>query len=216
MERADLRPRRFAVERLGDEPPISDAIEPAAVGPDPDRAGRIAVQLSDGVVREAIRHGVVREATALEVAQAAVGPNPDSAVVVSAQPCHDVADEPVSGGVDRELAVLQSTQPAAVRADPQAVIAAFGERPDLVFLQLLLVAVVERRESHAVEARQATLCADPEIRIAGLKKAENAVLRESLRLPPDLDRMNRRLLCGLACAGAFGQEGDDTEHRRRS
>ena len=120
---------------------------------------------------------------------------------------HDVADEPVSGRVDRELAVLQSAQPAAVRADPQAVIAAFGERPDLVFLQLLLVAVVERRESHAVEARQAALRADPEIRIAGLKQAENGVLRESLRLPPDLDGMNRRLLCGLACAGAFARKG---------
>src|SRR6202022_4102699 len=154
-----VRGRSFKV--FGDDAAVGESIDVSLDRPDPDAAIDVAVQPSNRCVDETILLGVAGEAAVLKTAEAALGPDPDAAVLVSEKADDDVADQAVGGRVYREFTVLQPAEAAAIRSDPQTAVTAFGERPNLVLPQLSLVVVVKRRETDAVEPRNAAFRAEP-------------------------------------------------------
>src|ERR1700722_5084629 len=114
--------RRYPRSRL-------QAVEAAAVGPQPQRAGVVLGDGGDGVVREALLDGVIAEDPAFKTAQPARGANPERAGRIppaSENGADEVTSQTIHARKAGEFDSGQVGQPMAC-PDPQAAVAVSGE-----------------------------------------------------------------------------------------
>ena len=114
---------------VGNQAPAGEAIDPVAIGADPQPAGGV-----DGQRAHRGRALLRREAEAFEraraMAEAARGADPDAALAVADQAPDGVVDEPVLLREAREGLVVEAVEPVTVGADPQVAVRVLGEGAD--------------------------------------------------------------------------------------
>ena len=203
-------------------PPRSE--DNPALGADPQHAVPVGVQRGDDLPRREAHRRDDREPVALQVRQPVVGANPEAAIAVGGQRSDAVARQAVRRCEGGEAAVLETGQPAAIGPDPESRGAILRQRPDLALLELARYPVVEAREPHAVEAGEPAARADPQVAVSRLDDGVDVVLREPVRLLPQVDDVLGRPLLGRRSgrpadrAGQQRQREDDADpdarHRR--
>src|SRR5262249_19808659 len=114
-----------------------------------------------------------------------------------------IIGETVLHGVDGELSLTVADQAAAKGAYPERAFVVLIEDPNIIVPDVVSIGFIEDLELRAVEANQAFLSSDPQIAIAGLEQALNAVLRQTiLRAPNGMDILGDRLVRIQAPASA--------------
>ena len=73
------------------------------------------------------------------------------------------------------------------------------ESANVVALELRCVLLIENSESHAVEASQTLLSANPDVAVSGLRDRVNGVLRQPVLSEPDFVAKLRKISPGIEC-----------------
>src|SRR4029450_10368925 len=111
------------------EAPSVEAIEAAAVGPDPDDAGQVLVDRADDLVRQPFARPVRRDRPGLEAVEPAAG-EPEATVPIDQQVDDVIVREAVPPREGGEAALRVPVQAAAVRGNPDVALVVFIDAGD--------------------------------------------------------------------------------------
>ena len=164
-------------DRQGRDCAVCKTVDLGAARADEEAAIAVQVQRADRIDGQSVPDRVVGEFSIREVAQPAIGADPEAAITIRAQDRDEIARQSFLRGVDGELAILEPAEATAVGADPEAPVIAFGQCPDFVLPQLVLIAIVEGREADAVESGQSALRPYPDVAVTRLENGTDLVLR---------------------------------------
>jgi hypothetical protein len=139
---------------------------------------------------------------ALQTKKTAVCSDPQPSGAILEQHANEGIGEPLCRTECAEGALPVSDQSAAIRPGPERSVASRQQRIDAVVAEGGLVAGVEHDEPHAVEARQASARADPEIAIRGLRKRLREIFWQALGALPDAAAVKIRPWIGRARLGS--------------
>src|SRR5262245_16777020 len=149
-------------------------------------------QASCAVLANGMRADLGRAVTAIHADQrfilhaeeTGVRPDPEPAVSVFVNDPDEAVSESFSGAEDTEPPVLISDQPAAFRSRPQRSVFRDEQRIDAVIRKSWCVLAIEDHERHAVETRQPTASAYPQVAILSLRQRLREVFGQSIRAAP--------------------------------
>ena len=161
--------------------------ESVSIRAEPECAVRLAHRDDEALRKDVASLVSGDDLSPLEPAGSARGPDPDPTEAVLEEGPHVLVRKPVLLSVAREDAVHVAENAAAVRPDPQGSVPALEEAQDRLTLHRRSRLLVENGETHAVEAREPLLGADPEIAVPRLPGRPGPVFGETFVRTPGLD-----------------------------